>query len=211
MKTFIAVPCMDQVAAQFAHSLATLDKAGECMIGFELGSLIYTARNDFAKATISKDADALLFFDSDMIIPADTLTKMTKHFEAGREIVTGVYYKRRPPFSPVLYKQLGYRADTDETYFEDLLEIPDGDEPFEVAGCGMGCCMISKSVLLDVVLNYQTWFNPIHNFGEDLAFCIRARDLGHKIWCDPTIKLGHVGSLVVTEDVWRNTLSERKK
>ena len=210
MKTLIGIPCMDQVAAPFAHSLATLNKAGEVQVAFTIGSLIYTARNDFAKATITNNADALLFFDSDMIFPADTLEKMVKHIEAGKEIVTGMYFKRRPPFSPVLYKSLGYREETDETYFEDLIELPDGKDPFEVAGCGMGCCMISKSVLLDVVLNYQTWFNPIHNFGEDLAFCVRARDLGHKIWCDPTISCGHVGQLTITEEVWRQTLSERK-
>jgi len=201
---------MDQVAAPFAQSLATLNKCGEVQLAMTISSLIYTARNDFAKATITNNADALLFFDSDIIFPADTLEKMVKHIEDGKEIVTGLYFKRRPPFTPVLYKALGYREETDETYFEDLIELPESKEPFEVAGCGMGCCMISKTVLLDVVLNYKTWFNPIHNFGEDLAFCVRARDLGHKIWCDPTISCGHVGQLTVNEEVWRNTFSERK-
>ena len=210
MKTLIGVPCMDQVSALFMHSMATLNKVGECQFGINIGSLIYTARNDFAKQAISADADALLFFDSDMIIPSDTLEKMTKHFEEGREIVTGLYFKRRPPFSPVLFKSLGYRKETDETYFEDLLELPENKEPFEIEGAGMGCCMISKTVLLDVALNYQTWFDPIHNMGEDLAFCIRARELGHKIWCDPSISCGHVGQLVVNEQVWLNMPRERK-
>ena len=53
-----------------------------------------------------------------------------------------------------------------------------------------------------VVLNHKTWFTPFNGFGEDLAFCLRARDLGYKIWCDPKIKCGHVGQLVVNEDVW---------
>ena len=209
MKTLIAVPCMDQVSALFTQSLATLNRYGETQLAMTIGSLIYAARNDFAKAVISNNADALLFFDSDMTFPPDTLEKMVKHIEDGKEIVTGLYFKRRPPFSPVLYKALGYRPETDETYFEDLIELPNSKEPFEVEGCGMGCCIISKTVLLDVALNYQTWFNPVHNFGEDLAFCVRARELGHKIWCDPTISCGHVGQLIVNEDVWQNTLSER--
>ena len=210
MKTIIAVPCMDQVSALFAHSLATLNKVGEVQLAMTVGSLIYTARNDFAKSVISKNADALLFFDSDMTFPEDTLERMVKHVEDGKDIISGLYFKRRPPFSPVLYKELGYRPETDETYFEELLELPTSKEPFEVAGAGMGCCMITKNVLLDLALNYQTWFNPIHNMGEDLAFCIRARDLGYKIWCDPTISCGHVGQLTVTEAVWQSTQSERK-
>ena len=52
-KILIAVPCMDQVPAQFAHSLATLTSYGipdtEISIWFNLGSLIYTSRNEIAK------------------------------------------------------------------------------------------------------------------------------------------------------------------
>ena len=211
MKTLIGVPCMDQVSALFAHSLATLNKVGECSVGIMVGSLIYSARNDFAKAAIQNHYDALMFFDSDMTFPEDTLEKMVKHIEDGKDIVSGLYFKRRPPFSPVLYKKLGYNKETDETYFEDLLWLPESEEPFEVEGCGMGCCIISTKVLADVMLNCHTWFDPVHNFGEDLAFCCRARDLGYKIWCDPSISCGHVGQLTVTEEVWRNTLAERTK
>ena len=40
-------------------------------------------------------------------------------------------------------------------------------------------------------------------FGEDLSFCLRARELGAEIWCDSTIKLGHVGTAVYDEDSYR--------
>lgn len=209
MKTLIAVPCMDQVSAHFAHSLAVLNKVGECQIGFQMSSLIYTARNDFAKKAINLDVDALMFFDSDMIFPADTLERMVQHIEDGKEIVTGVYFRRRAPFSPVLYEELKYDAKTQESSWKDLADLPQTFEPFEVAGCGMGCCIIAKPVLLDLLLNYQTWFNPIANFGEDLAFCLRARELGHKIWCDPTLSCGHVGQLIINEKVWRTMAPEK--
>jgi len=202
MKTLIAVPCMDQVAAHFASCLATLNKVGDCQIGFQIGSLIYDARNNFAKQVISKNFDALMFFDSDMVFPSDTLEKMVKHLEDGKDIVSGLYFKRRNPFGPVLYKELGIKEDG-SGFFVDYDDLPEKRELFEVAGVGMGCCIISKTVLLDVMLNYQTWFNPMASFGEDLAFCIRARELGYKIWCDPTISCGHIGQLIINEDVWR--------
>lgn len=203
MKTLIAVPCMDQVSALFAQSLAMLNKTENTIVGFQISSLIYTARNDFAKTAISQNADAMLFLDSDVTFAPDTLAKMEQHIKDGKDIVTGLYFKRRKPFSPVLYEKLDYNWDTNECSWEDLPDIPESKELFEVAGAGMGCCMISKTVLLDVLLNYQTWFSPMGNVGEDLAFSIRARELGYKIWCDPTISLGHVGQLVINEAVWR--------
>lgn len=203
MKTLIAVPCMDQVAAPFAQSLAMLNKVGDCAIAMELSSLVYTSRNNLVKRAITMEADALLFLDSDMIFPADTLERMLKHLEAGREIVSGLYFKRRAPFSPVLHEELSYDWETQMPHYKDLKKLPAGKDPFEVEGCGMGCCMISKGVLLDVMLNFRTWFTPLEGVGEDLAFILRARELGYKVWCDPTISCGHVGQLIINEDIWR--------
>lgn len=200
MKTLIAVPCMDQVAAPFAHSLACLQRVGEVMVSFQMGSLIYDARNNFSKMAISKDVDYVLWLDSDMIFPEDLLAQMIKHMEDGKNIVTGLYFRRRAPFTPVLFKELEINEEGGR--WKDFDDYPVNGDPFEVAGCGFGCCMVRKSVLVDVALNYQTWFTPFKNFGEDLAFAIRARELGYKIWCDPKIKCGHVGQLVVNEEVW---------
>ena len=33
--------------------------------------------------------------------------------------------------------------------------------------------------------------------GEDLAFCLRANRCGYQIWCDPTVRIGHVGHIVI--------------
>lgn len=210
MRIMIAVPCMDQVSAHFAWSLATLKKVEECQLAFEIGSLIYSSRNELAKKCIRANADALLFLDSDMIFPDDTIEKMVKHLQDGKEIVTGLYFRRRAPFTPVLFEELAFDQATGEGHSKDLTELPDTKEPFEVAGAGMGCCIIHKNVLLDVMLNYQTWFNPLDNFGEDLAFDLRARELGHKIWCDPTISCGHIGQLIINEEIWRTNFSGKE-
>ena len=72
---------------------------------------------------------------------------------------------------------------------EEFDEIPDGI--FEVAGCGFGCVLMKRSVIWNVLCQYGYMFSPINNVGEDLSFCWRARMCGHKIYCDPTIALGH--------------------
>ena len=39
-------------------------------------------------------------------------------------------------------------------------------------------------------------------FGEDLSFCGRASEVGAELWCDSTIKMGHVGLGTITEDIY---------
>lgn len=196
---------MDQVAAPFAQSLASLNKEGECMISMIIGSLIYESRNTIAKQAIKLETDYVMWFDSDMIFPQDTLSRMLKHMEDGRDIVSGLYFRRRTPYTPVLFKSMSY--DGTKGAWEGYDDYPE-DEIFEIGGCGFGCVMVRTSVLLAMGLEKKNWFEPMGNFGEDLSFCLRARELGFKIWCDPTIKCGHVGQVIVDENVFKATRSE---
>lgn len=206
MKTLIAVPCMDQVAAPFAQNLAAMEKKGEVFVSFLIGSLIYESRNTLAKQAIATKADFVMWLDSDMTFAPDTMTRLQRHMEEGKDIVTGLYFRRRPPFTPVLFKTLE-RIDDDCARHENYDDYPDGDL-FEIGGCGFGCIMTRTSVLEDVFLNYHKCFDPVCSIGEDLAFCLRARELGYKIYCDSTIKCGHIGQLVVDESVYRSTRTE---
>ena len=206
MKTLIAVPCMDQVAAPFAQNLAAMQKDGECYVSFIIGSLIYESRNNFAKQALATKADYVLWLDSDMVFPGDIMPRLHKHMEEGKDIVTGLYFRRRAPFTPVLFKELGHNEDGLGTH-ENYDDYPK-DSVFEIAGCGFGCVMTRTEVLEDIALNAHNWFEPMYGFGEDLSFCMRARDLGYKIWCDSTIKCGHVGQLIVDEGVYLSTRSD---
>lgn len=202
MKVLIAVPCMDQVPAQFAQCLATLGKVDNTVVAFQIGSLIYNSRNDLAAIALQQEADYIFWLDSDMVFGSDTLVRMFKTMKEGAgDILTGLYFRRVGPFSPVLFKDLSIDEDGN-AHFEEFDEIPDG--LFEVAGCGFGCVLMPTYIAMDVQAKYGTMFNPIEGTGEDLAFCWRARELGYKIVCDPSIRLGHVGHHVITREFWEN-------
>lgn len=198
-KILIAVPSMDFCPVGFAQSLATLNKVGDCAISFNVGSLIYDARNNLSKQAIHMEADYVMWFDSDMIFAPDTLERMVKHMEEGRDIVSGLYFRRSKPYTPVLFKKLNLSAQYDK--WEGYDDYP--QELFEVEGIGFGCVMMKTEVLIDMACEFVNWFEPLNGFGEDLAFCIRARQLGYKIWCDPTIKCGHMGHTIITEDFYK--------
>ena len=190
MKIMIAVPCMDQVPVPFCASLAKLKTVGECSIVFKSGSLIYTSRNALATQAISCEADLVLWLDSDMEFDPDILERMIETMQAGDyDILTGLYFRRVYPYSPVLFDQLD--IDGEVCYWSEFKQIP--EKPFEVGGCGFGCVLMKPDVFIDVQGRFGNMFAPIANNGEDIAFCWRARQCGYKIFCDPSINPGHVG------------------
>lgn len=201
--TLIAVPCMDSVPAQFAQALATLEKAGPTIVAFQIGSLVHTSRNNLAVEAVKRGVDYVLWLDSDMMFPPGILVHLLKEIEKqkGDVILSGIYYRRVAPFSPVAYERLEI-DENDRATWTELTDIP--DEPFEVDGCGFGCVLMPTSALVDVQNKYGTMFNLIGGTGEDLSFCWRARQCGWKIMCDPAIELGHVGHHVITKDYWQD-------
>lgn len=201
MKTFIAVPSMDLAPMLFTDSLAMLEKEGETVLGNERSSLIYSARNNLAAMAVEKEADRILWLDSDMVFPSGTLIHMQKVLdELGKKaILTGAYFRRTPPYSPVLYKKLDF-DEKGNAIWEDVTEIP--DDVFEVEACGFGCVLAPTAAFVEVSHEYGEMFNPIRGTGEDLSFCWRARQLGYKIFCDPRINLGHVTQMMITRRDW---------
>lgn len=198
MKVLIAVPCMDQVPAQFAQCLATLTKVESSVVAFQIGSLVYTSRNNLAAIAIEQGADYIFWLDSDMMFAPDTLVRMFDDLKHG-DIVSGLYFRRVAPFTPVIYNKLDI-DDVGRCTFEEPKEIP--DEVFEIEGCGFGCVLMPTDIAMDVIAKYGAPFTPIGGTGEDLSFCWRARQLGYTFVCDPKIELGHVGHHVITRELW---------
>lgn len=201
MKVLIAVPCMDQVPAPFCQSLAQLKKVGECVLAMKSGSLIYTSRNSLATMAIQTDADYVFWLDSDMVFQPDTLVRMMDTVQKHDiDMLTGLYFRRVPPYSPVLFDKLEMRTKTVLDWSE-FKTIP--EDLFEVGGCGFGCVLVNTEVLISVQGKHGNMFAPMGNNGEDIAFCIRARDCGYKIICDPSIICGHVGYSVVDDQFFK--------
>lgn len=195
-KVFIAVPSMDTLPALFCQSLALLQRAGDTMIGFEVGSLVYNARNNLARQAIKEEADWVLWLDSDMVFGPDLLQRMMKVCtENDIEFLTALCFRRKPPYTPCLFDRLD-KVEKGASYTA-LLSVPDGR--FKVGGCGFAGVLMSTQVILDVGAKFNgRMFDPLEGFGEDVSFCWRARQCGYDIWCDSSIELGHVGSTVVT-------------
>lgn len=202
MNILIAVPSMDSVPAVFAQSLAMLKKVGNCAVAFQVGSLVYNSRNDLAQKALKMQADYVLWLDSDMMFEYDTLEKMMHTLKENElDILSGVYYRRVKPFTPVLMSKLRIDESTNFCEHENLNSYPE-DKLFEVEGIGFGCVLMDSAVLFEVGMTYKDWFSPIGKVGEDLSFCWRARQCGYKIFVDPSIQLGHCGQNIITKNFY---------
>jgi len=140
----------------------------------------------FEQARIRKED--LLFIDSDMVFTPQNVKAIENHLKE-KDIVTGVCVMSYEGHSASLFKN------EDGKY---KLVAPQ-KELFEVDACGAAFLGISKNVLDLLVEPFEPLLDKTtgHQHGEDISFCIRAKEAGFKIWCDPELKIGHIKSKVL--------------
>ena len=199
MKIFIAIPTMESVPVQFLGSMLQLKRTDyEIKFGIETGSLVYNARNNLARQAVAAECDWVLWLDSDMVFDPDLLEKMLEVCQDNDiDFLTALCFRRKPPYTPCLFDRLEKLPDDKGASYTALLSVPEGR--FEVGGCGLAGVLMSTDVLISVAARFHgQMFDPFPGFGEDVAFCWRARQCGYKIYCDSEIEMGHVGQCVVT-------------
>jgi len=154
------------------------------------GTNAVSARNSCVYEMLQGDYTHLLFFDSDMAFPENTLQKLLDH---DKDIVGGFYVRKREEFAPTVFK-LGERPEGKfvTEWINDFKEVE---------AIGTGCLLIKREVFENIEC---PWFEYKWNgspdgkmITEDLVFCEKAKEAGYKIYCDGTIKCGHVNSMVI--------------
>ena len=200
-KTLICIPCMDMVPTAFMQSLLGLKIVGEAGCSIKTSSLIYDARNLLCKEAVEGGYDRMMWLDSDMVFEPDIMERLSQRLDEGKDIVTALCFRRKPPIKPTIYKEVGFVREGNETrpaaiYYEDYPK----DSLFEVKGFGFACVMMKTEIAERVAEKYRLPFSPALGFGEDLSFCGRLSELGVKLWCDSSIKVGHIAQHVVTEN-----------
>ena len=203
MKLLIGVPALDYTHTGFVKCLVDLVcKLTRDGIDFKVsicsGTLVHVARDKIACEAINDGFTHVLWLDSDMIFTPDVYEDLAF---SGREFVTGIAHSRRRPYASCLFSALD-----DISHIQRFEEYP--ETLFEVAGCGFACVLIKTEVLSAVQHAYKTCFLPMAEWGEDLAFCKRARSLGYRIYAEPHVRLGHIGHDVIYPEDHERYLKE---
>lgn len=205
MKTLIAIPSMDTVPVDFVNSLMRMEKDRNTVVCFKQNSLIYDSRNLLSLTAIENDYDNVLWLDSDMIVPQETIAMLENDMRIHDcDMVTGLYVTRSTGMKPVIYDVVEppelMHDGTMRKKIREYENYPENDV-FQVKGCGFGCVMTSVDLLRDVWDAFGPAFSPMTWAGEDITFCWRVNELGKKILCDSRVKCGHIGQFIYHPDM----------
>ena len=199
MRLLIAIPTNDYMHYEFVKSLTALIRNLDVDydIALQGSTLVYVGRDKLASKAIKEGYTHMLCLDSDMVFTDELVEDLML---PGKPFVTGIAHSRRSPYVSCLFKEIW-----PEPQRWEGCEYP--FSPFKVGGCGFACVLIETRIVKDVWEHHGTAFFPERELGEDLAFCKRARDLGHEIWAEPTVRLGHIGHVNIYpeyQEVMRN-------
>ena len=203
---FIATPCYGGVLtdAYFQSTMAMVEFLNKANIPSTVRTLagrsrIAYARNTLVGLFLKTDCTHLAFIDADMEFPPHALKHLLAH---DRDIVAATYTKKKRPV---------------EWCHSALSEKPDEAGLVEVRYAGTGFILIRRSVFDHIaaanavpVYKDREIGGPARAFfmetlqsgflvSEDYSFCLLWRALGKRVWVDPELRLGHVGSTVYRE------------
>ncbi len=158
-------------------------------------SLITRGRNTIADTFLKTDFEALLFIDADIRFRTEDVAKL---WNLNAPIAVGAYRMK--------CEEIKYSAWRDNKIVN--LQDIEGKEPLKVDYAATGFMMIQRDVfeqMKDKVEKYDEegeryafFQDPIidgMHMSEDYFFCKTWRDMGGEILLDPTIELGHIGTV----------------
>lgn len=138
------------------------------------GCYVARNRNEIVAQAKKYGVSHVMFIDTDMAFETEGVKKL---FDQDKDIIGAMYNKRRLPLENIVME---YKDQT-ETFKLEQGFLPTG-------------FMMVKMEVFDKVP--QPWFESIssRNWAEDRYFCEEARKQGFEIWCDPNIKIKHIGN-----------------
>jgi hypothetical protein len=195
----------------------------------------------FLKDPIYKNVDWLLMIDSDMTFEKDALCQLLGHaYDGDRKakprkpkcyIIGGLCFAGgRSKMYPTIY---GGATRTAFDGSEQVVPEPVKDYPrnslIKAMATGAAFILIHKQVLQHMAKPYPDGFstdvygqpNPHPwfveglskgvQFGEDIAFCMRANSLGYPTYVHTGIRTGHIKTLELNEALWDEFQSRNQK
>lgn len=201
VSVMLAMPVNRDLPWQTAKSLIeTVTVFEKNKIKFEVqlvvgSSIVEVARTKVANTFLSSKMNRLFMLDSDMSWTPDDALRMLA-LSTRMSVVVGPYTAKRDPPTYLLLPE------TNEVEMNECGCIP-------VRGHGLGFTIVHREVIEQLaakapLVSFDEFPNGIpHIFrcdvvdgnfrGEDMAFFADAKDAGHTVWMDPSLKLGHVG------------------
>lgn len=188
MKTlYIAIPTMGWLNTQLAGWLKET-KQHEIHYTNNVSPVSF-ARNKIVESFLKTDCEVLMMVDADTVPSEYAEITLMELIEAGADVATGI--------TPIVLNSRQTKANVyrDTVDVEKQIQIQDLPSiPFEVAGCGASCIMITREILEKLPKPYfkTIEFDNGNICSEDLYFCEQVRKVGGTIVAHPAVVCGHI-------------------
>jgi len=191
-KLVIGIPTLGTVDYRFASSLMTIGIPENTKVVWLPRVMIDFARNQIVQKVLEDtdyEYEKILMIDDDMTIPPDVYFRLNEH---DKDIIGVLAFKRRGDFAPCVY------AKRDKQYFPIL-----PNKFCEVDAIGSSVLLIKTEVFKKI--KYPWFWTDYDSEGKhwsvDMRFCQKAKKGGYKIYCDPSIEIGHIGDPPIINQV----------
>ncbi len=200
-KVCIGVAMGENVSGNFFASFVGLEKKGD---DFEANDITtsYCLKTDIALEALTEeflktDNEWMLFLETDMTHPKDTIAKLIRH---NLPVVSGVQTWKTKPFVPMVYRYRpmvlwGQGKDTQWKTgpYQAIDDWKDGDL-LQVDGVPCGCLLVRRDVFEKI---QRPWFS-FEGGTQDLYFCKKVLAAGFTIHCDTSVDCGHFTTIKIT-------------
>jgi hypothetical protein len=209
LRVMVGIPAGRDLPALTVKSLlATQALCRDKQVPFDLGMVIGSAvvqwaRDEVVDLFLKSEATRLFWIDSDMVWEPEQFMRMLA-LSQYREVICAAYPAKKD--QPTFYVNYDEQGLVRGEY--GLLEIK---------GVGLGFTVIARHVIEKLAAKAPRVSDGISQRtlasvfrigatdgkreGEDMAFFRDIRELGYKVWLDPTVSLGHYGSKVYTGSI----------
>lgn len=210
MKIGICIPSRGDMDIGTGFDLAVMSawdakyRDGELAVYSVAGTLIFDQREKLADHALEGGCDYILWIDSDMRFPKDTITRLLAH----NKDICGVNATTRTiPVKPTA-KMLEVDMENKTNLWHPVVSKgKTGIEKVTAIGCGV---MLVKAEVFKNTPKPWFWFYQIpggKTLGEDVHFCVAAADAGYETWVDHDLsqEIGHVGQYTYG---WKDVILE---
>ena len=156
--------------------------------------------------------DYQLWIDSDIVFNSEKFFQLildaNPEGKEERHIVAGWYCTEDGKTTSVAHwlEEDDFRNNGGVMNHETIDSISKRKKPFTVDYTGFGWLLIRHGVFENKGIPYP-WFAPKMQVfesgevqdmcGEDVSFCLDAKEAGFEIWCDPRIRVGHEKTRII--------------
>jgi hypothetical protein len=213
----IALPTRDHIAAPTIVSLLMSDfrwTGGRPVTRVIVqGSQLPMQRNECVQ---NMQGDWLIFIDDDMTFGETAIGDLVATYHQIKEqvkepvIVGGLCVRRAYPHQPTLYVRDGTAYTVLEDWEGDVIEIDaTGAAFYLIETAAFEAIMGGPMPSIEERKQLPPWpyYEWIGSMGEDLRFCMTARDAGVRVFVDTRIRIGHLSEKAVgIHDFWKAVL-----